>query len=165
MAYNPAERLRPAEINAMLADLSHLHAGFRAPAEHHNNGRMLAVSLGLLAAEASRDFFHGFVHPSARLHPSPGKVFQRTTTGLRLHPMKEAAWQKGSKDHHCGRSVSGNWQEKHRNCGRDGRSLLANKVAVKCCKLASPKRCKKACVLASATGHRPQRTPRRNSTD
>ena len=62
MAYNPAERLRPAEINAMLANLSHLHAGFRAPAEHHNNGRMLAVSLGLLAAEASRDFFHGFVH-------------------------------------------------------------------------------------------------------
>jgi hypothetical protein len=36
--------------------------------------------------------------------------------------MKEAAWQKGSKDHHCGRSVSGNWQEKHRNCGRDGRA-------------------------------------------
>jgi hypothetical protein len=26
--------------------------------------------------------------------------------------------------------------------------LLANKVAVKSCKLASPKRCKKACVLA-----------------
>ena len=43
--------------------------------------------------------------------------------------------------------------------------LVANKVAVKSCKLASPKRCKKACVLASATGHRPQRTPRRNSTD
>ena len=49
MAYNPAERLRPPKVNAMLADLSHLHAGLRASAEHHNDGCMLAVSLGLLA--------------------------------------------------------------------------------------------------------------------
>ncbi|MGB9274214.1 MAG: hypothetical protein WCC08_03150, partial [Terrimicrobiaceae bacterium] len=40
--------------------------------------------------------------------------------------------------------------------------LLANKVAVKSCKLASPKRCKKACVLAKR--NRPS-SPANSSTE
>src|SRR4029077_9300241 len=58
MAYNLAERLRPPKVNPMLTDLSHLRTGLRAPAEHYDDGRVLAVSLSRLATEASRHFGH-----------------------------------------------------------------------------------------------------------
>ena len=52
MAYNLSKRLRPSKVNAMLTDLSHLHAGLRFTSKHNNDGRMLAVGLSRLAAQA-----------------------------------------------------------------------------------------------------------------
>jgi hypothetical protein len=62
MAYNLAERLRPLKVNAMLTNLSHLHARLRSTSKHNNDGRMLAVGLNRLAAEASGNFFNRFMH-------------------------------------------------------------------------------------------------------
>jgi hypothetical protein len=52
LAYNPRDGLGPAEVDAMFADLAHLHTRLCAPAQHYDDGRVLTVGHGRLATEA-----------------------------------------------------------------------------------------------------------------
>ena len=47
-----SDGLGPAEVDAMFADLAHLHTGLCAPAQHYDDGRVLTVGHGRLATEA-----------------------------------------------------------------------------------------------------------------